>query len=80
MGPRASGKSSVGSVLAERLGRRFVDLDHETLKAFVDSPTISSAWRTHGEVAWRAASMFKNCSDVCAQRLAIGLRSKGKMR
>ena len=33
IGPRASGKTSVGRALAERLGRRFVDTDHELVEA-----------------------------------------------
>lgn len=55
MGPRASGKTSVGELLAQKMRRPFVDLDHHTLGAFPECRSISQAWRTHGEAAWRSA-------------------------
>ena len=55
MGPRASGKTTVGELLAQKLRRPFVDLDHLTLRAFPDCSSISQAWRAHGAAAWRSA-------------------------
>ena len=55
MGPRASGKTTVGELFAQKLRRPFVDLDHVTLRSFPDCSGISQAWRAHGEAAWRSA-------------------------
>ena len=55
MGPRASGKTTVGEMLAQKLRRPFADLDHLTLRAFAECTSISHAWRAHGEAAWRIA-------------------------
>lgn len=55
MGMRASGKSTIGRLLADRMDRSLIDLDLETLRAFPDCATISKAWQTHGESAFRIA-------------------------
>ena len=54
IGPRGSGKTTVGVCLAERLGRLFIDTDVRVLQRF-DEVTVSEVWQTHGESAWRAA-------------------------
>ncbi len=54
MGLRGSGKSTLGARLAERLGRRFVDLDDRTAAA-LGCATPADALRTRGEPAFRAA-------------------------
>jgi shikimate kinase len=53
MGLRGSGKSTLGRRLAERLGRRFVDLDDRT-GAALGAASAGEALRTHGEPAFRA--------------------------
>ena len=54
MGLRGSGKSTVGAVLARRLGRPFVDLDALTLRR-LGAATVRAVWQEHGEETWRAA-------------------------
>jgi shikimate kinase len=54
IGARASGKSTIGQMLARDLGRPFVELDTETLREF-QQPTIAQAWAVHGEQRWREA-------------------------
>ena len=54
MGLRASGKTTLGRALAERLGRRFIDLDDRTL-ALLGDDTIADAFRRAGEPAFREA-------------------------
>ena len=50
-GMPASGKTTVGRLLAEKLGRPFIDTDEEIVKAAgVDIPTI---FRERGEAAFR---------------------------
>jgi shikimate kinase len=54
MGLRGSGKSTVGRLLGERLGRPFVDLDDVTA-AELGAPTAGIAFASRGEAAFRAA-------------------------
>ncbi len=54
IGPRASGKTTLGRLLARGFNRAFVDLDTETLRAFTWQ-TIAEVWRAHGEARWREA-------------------------
>ncbi len=54
MGLRGSGKTTVGRMLAETLGRRFVDLDQSVLESF-SAATVHDVWSSRGEPAWRAA-------------------------
>lgn len=54
MGLRASGKSTVGALLAERLGRPFIDLDDETMK-YLGPGTIAELFERVGEARFRAA-------------------------
>lgn len=61
MGLRGSGKSTVGALLAGRLGVPFVDLDDRTLEALRRAHpdqrfgAVADAWRALGEPAFRAA-------------------------
>jgi shikimate kinase len=54
IGLRGSGKTTVGRLVAQRLGRTFVDLDDVTARA-LGAATIVQAWRRCGEPAFRAA-------------------------
>ncbi|MFN7021554.1 MAG: shikimate kinase [Phycisphaerales bacterium] len=56
MGLRASGKSTVGQLLATRLGRRFIDLDDLTA-ARLGEARAGDALARHGEQAFRAAEV-----------------------
>lgn len=56
MGLRASGKSTVGRLLAARLGRRFIDLDDLTA-ARLGEQCAGDALARHGEPAFRAAEV-----------------------
>lgn len=55
IGYRASGKTSVGKLLAEQLWKTFVDTDIETRKRHFDGATIADIFQQRGEPAWRAA-------------------------
>lgn len=50
-GPMGAGKSTVGALVAERLGRPFVDLDREMERTL--GQTISELFATRGETAFR---------------------------
>jgi len=56
IGPRASGKTSVGRWLAKHLSRPFVDLDDRALAQF-DEDTVRDVFERHSEDAWRAAEV-----------------------
>lgn len=51
IGPRGSGKTTVGQVVAERLGRRFLDADDEIERRV--GRTIGEIFATDGEAAFR---------------------------
>ncbi len=52
VGMMGAGKSSVGRLLAERLGRRFIDLDQEMER--VTGRTVAAIFASDGEAAFRA--------------------------
>ena len=54
IGLRGSGKTTVGRLVAERLGRTFIDLD-DVVAAAMGAPTVAEAWKSHGEPAFREA-------------------------
>ena len=54
VGLRASGKSTVGRLLAAALDLPFVDTDELVSAGFQES-TVTDIWRVHGEAAWRKA-------------------------
>ena len=65
IGARASGKSSIGRQVAERLGLPFIDLDDEVLASFAE-PTVKAVWEAHSEATWRAAEAL--ALDHCLDR------------
>jgi len=69
IGLRCAGKSTIGKLLAHALGRRFVDLDDQTLAEF-DAATITKVWQLHGESGWRGAEL-KALADVLAEDDAV---------
>lgn len=74
IGPRGSGKSSVGKWLAEHLARPFVDLDDRALATFSET-TVSAVWAAHGEQAWRDAEVAQLESLLAEKKyivLALG--------
>jgi len=54
IGLRGSGKTTLGTLLAARLGSRFIDLDNRTI-ARSGHPSVSAMFRAVGEPAFRAA-------------------------
>jgi shikimate kinase len=54
IGLRGSGKSTLGRLVAQRMGRKFIDLDDRTA-ARLGYPTVAAAWAAAGEPAFRAA-------------------------
>lgn len=54
IGLRGSGKTTLGTLLAARLGTRFIDLDHRTI-ARSGHASVSAMFRSVGEPAFRAA-------------------------
>lgn len=72
MGPRASGKTSVGRQLARRLGFEFVDLDDVTRSRFAE-PDVAAIWTQHGEAGWRRAEVTALESVLPGSRLVVAL-------
>lgn len=72
MGYRASGKTSVGRLLAQSLGMSFKDIDIETCKAFGNN-SIADIWQQHGEPAWRAQETLATQSLCVQDHLVIAL-------
>lgn len=56
IGLRGSGKSTLGRLVAERLGWAFNDLDDRTA-AHLGHPTVAGAWAAAGEPGFRAAEV-----------------------
>lgn len=54
IGARGSGKTTLGSRLAELSGSHFIDLDDVVLDTF-DQATVTAVWESHGESGWRNA-------------------------
>jgi shikimate kinase len=52
VGLPGAGKSTVGALIAERLGARFVDIDHEIERR--ERMSVSEIFSTRGEAAFRA--------------------------
>lgn len=56
IGPRGSGKSTIGPRLAEAMALPFIDLDERVLNCF-EEQSVSEIWAVHGESAWRNAEI-----------------------
>lgn len=56
IGLRGSGKSTLGRLAAQRLGRAFIDLDDRTA-ARLGHASVANAWAAAGEPAFRAAEV-----------------------
>jgi len=54
IGMRGSGKTTIGALVARRLGRPFVDLD-DRAREVLSAPTVVEAFARHGEHKWREA-------------------------
>ena len=69
IGFMGAGKTSVGEVLAERLGYRFIDLDQRLCESF--GTTIPEVFESHGEEAFREAEREElvRCAD--GQKLVV---------
>ncbi len=52
LGFRGCGKTTIGQILAERLGERFVDVDEEVCRLILVG-SIKEFWDRHGESAFR---------------------------
>jgi len=72
VGFMGAGKSTVGAILAERLGWRFIDADQH-LQARTGS-TISELFQQHGEAAFRRleAELFAELSRELELVIALG--------
>lgn len=72
IGYRASGKSSMGKLLAQQLWKTYKDVDQETCKVFKNN-SITDIWAQHGEPAWRREEVAVT-QKLCAQKdLVIAL-------
>lgn len=73
MGLRASGKSTLALLLAERANLPCTDLDHETLK-LLNQPSTSRAWTTLGQIAFREAEFtaLNNTLSLPTRVIALG--------
>jgi shikimate kinase len=73
VGPRGSGKSTVGRGLAEKRGDHFIDTDALVLASF-DEPTVAEVWARRGEAAWRQAEVrvLRTCLDSDRAVVALG--------
>lgn len=78
IGPGGAGKSSTGSLLAERLGVRFVDLDERFASTLGD---ISKYVESHGYGAYAAANVevYANVTRGMAGRECVLALSSGFM-
>lgn len=73
IGPRASGKTTIGRALAQRLNRLFVDLDERVLASFAQR-SIVEVWENCGEQAWRTAEIrcLRETLKLSDQVMALG--------
>jgi shikimate kinase len=73
IGYRASGKTSLGRKLADRLWKTFADVDQEACARF-GNDSIAQIWAAHGEPEWRRVEA-EVTRDLCAKRdmvIALG--------
>ncbi len=76
MGLRGSGKTTLGRLVAERIGGRFVDLDDRTT-AILGHDSLREAWESVGEVGFREGEVRAlreqlGACDGPARVLALG--------
>lgn len=73
MGLRGCGKSTLGRLLAEGLGRPLVEIDDQILATFPEA-SVAEVWAANGEAAWRAAetSVLCECLQGAGQVIALG--------
>ena len=72
MGLRGSGKTTVGRLMAERVGRVFVDLDDVTPRRLGVS-TVREAWDRFGQPAFREAEAAALAEQLAADGLVLSL-------
>ncbi len=72
-GPRAVGKSTLGTAVAASLGCPFIDLDDRVLESF-ESSSVKEVWERHGESAWREAEVrvLASVLDESPSVIALG--------
>jgi shikimate kinase len=73
IGLRASGKTTIGRLLAQRLDLPFVDLDDRALATF-EQKSIRDVWIERGENAWRnaEAASLQELLQADGQIVALG--------
>jgi shikimate kinase len=73
IGLRGSGKTTVGGLLAARLGRPFVDLD-DAVAVALNARSAGEAWRARGEAAFRSAEVtaLRDALRVPERVLSLG--------
>jgi len=69
IGFMASGKTTVGRLLAERLGWRFIDVDEEVVRR--SGQTVPEIFREHGEAVFRALEARLAAEVRSAERAVI---------
>ncbi len=72
VGPRGSGKSTLGRLLADRLHHSFVDLDDTVLATF-EQTCVTDVWAMHGEHAWRRSEVQALLRTFAARDQVIAL-------
>lgn len=73
IGYRASGKSTIGRLVAERLNLKFVDIDHGIIARY-DGKSVAEIWSEFGEPAYRETECDVT-EEACAadqQVIALG--------
>lgn len=73
IGPRGAGKTTLGRMTAERLGRPFIDLDERVRESFGGS-TIKEIFEKQGESAFRDAELaaLNTALEMPASVIALG--------
>jgi shikimate kinase len=73
IGLRASGKTTIGRLLAQRMQRPFIDLDDRALARF-EQESIRDVWIERGETAWRSAEAgsLQEVLQADGQVIALG--------
>ncbi len=77
IGMPSSGKSTIGRMLAEKLGKRFMDLDDEVVKA--DGRTIPEIFAAEGEDSFRRKETGVN-TPVCQRGAAAAFLRGGVIK